>query len=159
MSVMALSSCTPVRRASCSECAQCLDDQVALRFRRRKQIDVLLCRSDVRVARWQSGNLFRQLARCPLRVESHGAVPFWRWSGDDVDAGQLVYPLIAFSHVGDAVEMRPASWVAGDLVLLGMPKLVRPTKRSDLGRGCAPEPIEIRSNKIPASAAGNTKGR
>src|SRR6266849_1149248 len=76
MSVMALSSCTPVRRGSCSECAQCLDDQVALRFCRRKQIDVLLCRSDVRVARWQSGNLFRQLARCPLKVESHGAVPF-----------------------------------------------------------------------------------
>jgi len=23
----------------------------------------------------------------------------WRWSGDDVDAGQLVYPLIAFSHI------------------------------------------------------------
>jgi hypothetical protein len=45
-----------------------------------------------------------------------------------VDAGQLVYPLIAFSHVGDALEMRPASCVAGELVLLGMRKLVRPDK-------------------------------
>jgi hypothetical protein len=45
-----------------------------------------------------------------------------------VDAEQLVYPLIAFSHVGDALEMRPASCVAGELVLLGMRKLVRPDK-------------------------------
>ncbi len=76
LSFIAPASCTPVRRGSCGECAQCLDDQVALGFCRRKQIDVLFCRSDVGVARWQSGNLFCQLARRPLKVESQGAVPF-----------------------------------------------------------------------------------
>src|SRR5208282_2742113 len=75
------SSCASVRGGSCGECAQCLDDQVALGFCRRKEIDVLFCRSDVRVARWQSGNLFRQLACRPLEVESHGAVPFLLGAG------------------------------------------------------------------------------
>jgi hypothetical protein len=56
----------------------------------------------------------------------------------------LVYPLIAFSHVVDALEMRPASCVAGEVVLLSMPKPCGLTKRSDLGRGCAPKAIEIR---------------
>src|SRR5258708_35278268 len=97
---MALSSSTSARRGSCRECTQCLDDQVALRFCRRKQIDVLLCRSDVWVARWQSGNLFRQLARCPLKGESHGAVPFLLGGGPMTTwMRQLVYTLIAFSQI------------------------------------------------------------
>jgi hypothetical protein len=53
-----------------------LDDQGALGFCWRKQIDVSFCRSGVWVERWQSGNLFRQLARRLLEVEGHGAVPF-----------------------------------------------------------------------------------
>jgi hypothetical protein len=70
-----------------------LDDQVALGFCRRKQIDVLFCRSDIRVARWQSGNLFRQLACRPLKVDSHGAVPFLLGGGPTTTwtRGQLVH--------------------------------------------------------------------
>jgi hypothetical protein len=67
-----------------------LDDQVALGFCWRKQIDVPSCRSGVRVERWQSGNPFRQLARRLLEVESHGGSLFaWRWSDNNVDAGTI----------------------------------------------------------------------
>jgi hypothetical protein len=69
-------SCHLVRRGRCGECTQCLDNQVALGFCRRKQIDVSFCRSGVSVERWQNGNLFRQLARRLLEGESHGAFPF-----------------------------------------------------------------------------------
>jgi hypothetical protein len=39
--------------------------------------------------------------------------------------------------------------VAGELVLLGMPESCGLTKRSHLGRGCAPKSIEIVKNSLP----------
>jgi hypothetical protein len=69
-----------------------LDDQVALGFCRREQIDALLCHSNVRVARWQSGNLFRQLARRPpLGLRAMARFPSFAWqrSDNDVDAGAI----------------------------------------------------------------------
>jgi hypothetical protein len=94
-----------------------LDDQVALGFCRRKQIDVLFCRSDLGVARWQSGNLSADSLAAPEGWESwRGSLFAWRWSGDDVDVGQLVYPLIAFSHIRCSGHSNPSTSWSGMMV-------------------------------------------